>query len=205
MLSAIKNFGVTFLISLAIFGVIAYFATGFVTGTVTDILENEHDKLSEIIHNNDPVADETEDVTDDPDVIPEKEILGESFNFLIVTTDYRPDVYENYLPATSDIKLGRPNRNDSTDYLGYLSSDYRETNVTSIIAVRIDKEREQVIYSYVTPKIRVFTSAGYKTLSEVYGIYGVDKLAEHINGLTGLKFNYTFLFVYPLRGMHWFG
>ena len=27
----------------------------------------------------------------------------------------------------------------------------------------------------------------------MYDIYGVDKLAEHINGLTGLKFNYTFL------------
>ena len=193
MLSAFKNFGVTFLISLAIFGVIAYFATGFVTGTVTDILQNEHDKLSEIIQNNDPVADDTEDISDNPDVTPEKEILGESFNFLIVTTDYRPDAFADYLPAQEDIKLGRLNQTKPTDYFGYLSSEYRVTNVTSIVAVRIDKEREQVIYSYVTPKIRVFTSAGYKTLSEVYGLYGIEKLAEHINGLTGLKYEYTFL------------
>jgi len=193
MLSAIKNFGVTFLISLAIFGVIAYFATGFVTGTVTDILENEQDKLSEIIQNNDPIADETEDPSDDPDVVPEKEILGESFNFLIVTTDFRPDAFADYLPTEGDIKLGDPNYVYPTDYLGYLSSEYRKSNVTSIIVVRIDKEREQVIFSYVTPKIRVFTSAGYKTLSEVYGLYGIERLAEHINGLTGLKYDYTFL------------
>ena len=144
MLSAFKNFGVTFLISLAIFGVIAYFATGFVTGTVTDILQNEHDKLSEIIQNNDPVSDETEDISDNPDVTPEKEILGESFNFLIVTTDYRPDAFADYLPAQEDIKLGRLNQTKPTDYFGYLSSEYRVTNVTSIVAVRIDKERQML-------------------------------------------------------------
>lgn len=193
MLSAFKNFGVTFLISIAIFGVIAYFATGFVTGTVTDILENEHDKLSEIIQTDDPVTDETDKDEDDPNIDEEPEIYGESFNFLIVTTDYRPDKYSDYLPAREDIKLGDPNYTYSTDYLGYLSADYRETNVTSIVAVRIDKEREQVIYSYITPMIRVFTSAGYKTLSEVYGLYGIERLAEHINGLTGLKYDYTFL------------
>ena len=39
MLSAMKNFGVTFVVSLLIFSVIAIFATRFVTGTMTDILD----------------------------------------------------------------------------------------------------------------------------------------------------------------------
>ncbi len=193
MLSAFKNFGVTFLISIAIFGVIAYFATGFVTGTVTDILENEQDKLSEIIGNGEQTPDDTDETSDDPVDDPEIEIYGDSFNFLIVTTDYRPDVYANYMPTADSIDLGNPNYVYSSDFLGYLSREYRDLNVTSIVIVRIDKEREQVVYSYVTPKCRVFTSAGYRTLSEVYELYGIDKLTAHINALTGLEYKYTFL------------
>jgi len=193
MLSAFKNFGVTFLISIAIFGVIAYFATGFVTGTVTDILENEQDALSEIIQTDEKNPDETDESSENPIDDPEIEIYGESFNFLIVTTDYRPDAYENYLPDIDNIDLGNPNHTYASDLMGYLSTEYRDANVTSIVIVRIDKEREQVVYSYVTPKCRVFTSSGYRTLSEVYDLYGIDKLKAHINGLTGLEYKYTFL------------
>ena len=49
MLSALKNFGVTFLISALLFGVIAYFATLFVSNTVNSILDDEKNELDEII------------------------------------------------------------------------------------------------------------------------------------------------------------
>lgn len=193
MLSAFKNFGVTFLISIVIFGVIAYFATGFVTGTVTDILGSEHEKLGEIIHtpgNPDVETSET-DVT--PGDIPKKEIYGDSFNFLVVTTDYRPDVFDTYIPADEDRLDININASHPSELFGVLSADYREPNVTSIVIVRIDKEKEQVIYSYVTPRMRVFTSSGYRTLSEVYNLYGKDKLVEYVSAMTGLGYKYTFL------------
>lgn len=193
ILSALKNFGVTFLLAIVIFGIIAYFATGFVTGTMTDILSTEHEKLDEIINNPDKLPDETKDSETDPDDTTKKEIYGDSFNFLIVTTDYRPDAYDTYLPTPEQIEEDHFSVDEPSELFGYLSGQYRKTNLTSIVIVRIDKEKEQVIYSYITPLMRVFTSSGYRTLSEVYDLYGTDKLAEYVNSMTGLAFKYTFM------------
>ena len=85
MLSAFKNFGVTFLIAAIIFGVIAYFAVGFVLNTVDSIMESEQGELESIIQN--PETGEGDGESDgelvDP---PEDEIVGDSFNFLVITT-----------------------------------------------------------------------------------------------------------------------
>ena len=62
MLSALKNFGVTFLISALLFGIIAYFATGLVTNTVGQMLDDEDASLNNIIKNEDvSPPDETTD------------------------------------------------------------------------------------------------------------------------------------------------
>ncbi|MGN1408661.1 MAG: hypothetical protein ACI4XJ_00640, partial [Eubacteriales bacterium] len=97
MLSAFKNFGVTFLISALLFGIAAYFATGLVTNTVGEMLEDENVELNEIIQNEDASqAGETENTQQtNPNV---KVPAGESFNFLIAVTDARPDYYTDYQP-----------------------------------------------------------------------------------------------------------
>ena len=145
MLSALKNFGVTFLIAAILFGIIAYFATGFVTGTVKNILEEEQTELDEIIHNeaeadNNPVTPD-EGVTEEEEKIPE----GESFNFIIYSTDYRPDLYDNYSPALSVMYNTDWYSVPADETAGLLSGDYRTANLSSIMIVRIDKERRQVI------------------------------------------------------------
>ena len=58
MLSALKNFGVTFLISALLFGVIAYFATLFVSSTVNSILDDESNELNDIMSQLDEPAEE---------------------------------------------------------------------------------------------------------------------------------------------------
>ena len=95
MLSALKNFGVTFLISALLFGVIAYFATLFVSNTVNSILDDESNELNDIISSEGSLPEETDAPADTPSE-PEKDLPeGESFDFLLVTTDYRPDLYDN--------------------------------------------------------------------------------------------------------------
>lgn len=111
----------------------------------------------------------------------------------MVTTDYRPDAYNTYLPTAEKIEKDHFSVDEPSELLGYLSGSYRKANVTSIVIVRIDKEKEQVIYSYITPLMRVFTSSGYRSLSEVYNIYGIDKVTEYVNSMTGLAFKYSFL------------
>lgn len=195
MLSALKNFGVTFLIAAILFGIIAYFATGFVTSTVKDILEEEQTELDEIIQSegevspNTPSTEVAEGEGEEDDKIPE----GESFNFIVFTTDYRPDLYNDYSPALSTMYNTDWYSVPAEETAGLLSGDYRTTNLSTILLVRIDKEKRQVMYSYITPEARVYTPSGYHTLSEVYTLYGKNTVTEHINAMTGLRFRYSLL------------
>ncbi len=192
MLSALKNFGVTFLISAALFGIIAYFATGFVTSTVSGILDKEEEELDNIIQN-DPEGEET---SPDSAVIPgsEEEIPeGESFNFLVITTDYRPDLYNDYKPTLETMRNHNWYSTPPEDTMGSLSTDYRDNRASSIVLVRVDKERRQFIYTYFAPETQVYTTSGYHTLSDVYELYGKEAVAEHIHAMTGLRVKYTAL------------
>lgn len=198
MLSAFKNFGVTFLIAALLFGVIAYFATMFVTNTVNSIMTDEENKLNEIIENNEnqtPVSNETDPVnnptgTNQPN---EKVPMGESFNFLVLTTDYRPDLYNDYNPALDTMYSVDWYSVSADKTAGCLSDDYRKTGITSITLVRIDKESRQFTYTYFSPLTRVYTPTGNHTLSEVYTYYGINTLSDHINALTGIKTDYRIL------------
>lgn len=195
MLSAFKNFGVTFLIAVLLFGVLAYFATGFVTSTMSSIMTEEEDELSEIMQNTDnqtPVDAETEsEGTLNPtnEKIPE----GESFNFLIITTDYRPDLHEDYKPTLDHMYQTDWYSVSASDTRGCLSGEYREIRASSIVLVRADKESRQYTYTYFSPETQVYTPTGYHTLAEVYGFYGTQTVADHINAMTGVKIKYTFL------------
>ncbi len=192
MLSAFKNFGVTFLIAAVIFGVVAYFAVGFVIDAANNIMENEIGELESIIQT--PDDDAGDDETGVETVVPgEEEIVGESFNFLVITTDYRPDIYSDYKPTQNSIDINNWDDADSKDTAGFLTKEYRAKSASSIILVRVDKENKQYIYSYISPMIRVYTSSGERTLAEVYEYYGKQTLTDYVNALTGIKPKYTFL------------
>lgn len=193
MLSAIKNFGVTFLISALIFGCIAYFATGFVTSTMNSIMSDEEDELNDIMQNedtltlvgdNDPQVGQTSNDTS---------IAGDSFNFLVITTDYRPDLYDNYTPTLEHMYETDWYSVSAADTRGCLSGDYRTARASAIVLVRVDKEAGEYTYTYFSPETEVYTTTGYHTLAEVYGFYGKQTLAEHIHVMTGIKIKYTLL------------
>ncbi len=196
MLSALKNFGVTFLIAAILFGVLAYFATGFVTSTMNSIMTAEEDELSEIMQNesNQTLVDAETASTESQPPSAEKIPEGESFNFLIITTDYRPDLYNDYQPTLDKMY----NTTDwysvsASDTRGCLSGDYRPLNVSSIVLVGINKESSQYTYTYFSPATQVYTSTGHHNLNEVYKYYGKQTVAEHIHAMTGLPIRYTLL------------
>ncbi len=196
MLSAFKNFGITFLISAVFFGIIAYFATGFVTSTMTDIIDEEKSSLDEIIQNPDSGETDTDSTSETDTVSPDPELQipeGESFNFLVISTDYRPDLYTTYEPSYATMSATDWNHVSAYDAMGCLSSDYRTANVTSIVLVCADKEDRQFVYTYFTPLTRVYTTTGYHTLSEVYSLYGKQTVADYVHSLTGVEIKYTFL------------
>ncbi|MGN1410599.1 MAG: hypothetical protein ACI4XJ_10565, partial [Eubacteriales bacterium] len=77
--------------------------------------------------------------------------------------------------------------------IGCLSSDYRKVNLALIVLVRIDKEKREFNYTYFSPKTRVYTSTGYRTFSEVYNLYGIDRIEEYVYSMTGLDIKYNFV------------
>jgi len=191
MLSALKNFAVTFVISILIFGIIAYFATIFVTDTMTSILDNEKEELDHIIQNpdgNETGDDPVKDPVTDPDLP-----AGESFELLLVTTDYRPDLYDNYHPDIEKMYQTNWEVQDPTTTLGCLSGDYRDVNITSLVLVCIDKETKSVVYTYISPNSRVYTPVGYSTLNDVYHYYGSSSVISHVYAMTGIDPEYTFV------------
>lgn len=190
MLSAFKNFGVTFIIALVIFGISAYFATTFVTNTMSSIMSSEKEQLDDIFDHNDEEGmqpgDQPGNVID-----PGRQIEGESFSFLVVISDYRPDLYGDYMTTDAQTLNEKAwSLTDQYEAVGYLSANYRAISASSIILIRADKEDEQYTYTYFSPESRVYTPTGYHTLGDVYNYYGIDRLAEHINALTGIKPKY---------------
>lgn len=191
MLSALKNFGVTFLISALLFGVIAYFATLFVSSTVNSILDDESNELNDIISSEGLPPEEDEEQETTPGVLPEELPEGESFNFLLVVTDYRPDLYDNYRPSAETVSAIAQGLENAVPTIGLLSADFREISATAIVLVRADRDKQQFVYTYFTPGMQVYTPGGFRTLSEVYRLYGIANLAESVNAMTGLKIHYT--------------
>ncbi len=196
MLSALKNFGVTFLIAAMLFGILAYFATGFVASTMNSIMTAEEDELSEIMQNesNQTLVDAETGSPESQSPSAEKVPEGESFNFLIITTDYRPDLYNDYQPTLDKMY----NTTDwysvsASDTRGCLSGDYRSIHLSSVVLVSVDKEDSQYTYTYFSPETQVYTSTGHHNLSEVYNYYGKQTIAEHIHAMTGLPIRYTLI------------
>jgi len=201
MLSAFKNFAITLIIASVVFGVTAYFATQFVTATVSDIMGAEMSDLDEIISGS--VNDQRQETDTDTETGTETEtdsantavteILGESFSFLVVCSGYRPELFTDYVPTVDVLKDKVASFTTAADSYGILSKNYREIEATTIVLVRADKEKQEFTYTYITPETRVHTTTGYHTLGEVYALYGYEYIGAFVRSLTGIAVDYTFL------------
>ncbi len=189
MLSAFKNFFVTLLIAFVIFGVAAYFASMFVTDTMNDILSSEKEQLDHIIENENEGA--SVPLTPPEENDPFADIEGESFSLLITVTDYRPDLYSDYLPVNAEVLNERVASEDPYEGVGILSADYREAGACAMVLAVADKEQGKFTYTYLSTLTRVYTPTGYHTLGKVYNYYGGDSLAGYVHALTGIEADYT--------------
>ena len=150
MLSAAKNFAITFAASALIFGIIAYFVAGAVengitaagndTGLTTESGTGDNADVNFVYvtdENGEAVTDEngfpvTEIKTDEPPA--DDDIKGNSFNMLLIGTDYQPAVLDDY-------DLTAYNENVS----GFKVKE-RTINADTIILVRVDKEMKSFIF-----------------------------------------------------------
>jgi len=194
MLSAFKNFLLTFVIASVIFGVIAYFATTFLKDTMNDILDHSPNAgLDDILHQNPSAPPPADTETSAPPVVnpPTVTLDGESFNLLFVISDYQPEVYSDYAPNNAYLESVISGYDPGTDQF---LKEYRSVTASTMILLRGDKELGEFVVTPVSSILQVETPADTKLLGETYGYYGetedpsgVSFISGKLGYLTGLS------------------
>lgn len=231
MLSAVKNFALTLLISLLIFSILAYVVVGMVLTNLSGITGNT--ETEETAAPDSPVITDSEggiiDIT--------LSDSGRSFNMLIALTDYDPSVY-TYDPAVVEFLYGTENPDIITpapvpedlseprkvpvtpdsdpedgDYLttekgdplipgGLYENDYKSIRTTQLILLRFDLERSEVTFSAFPNDTAVVMGEKYIELGDIYSEYGKEILCDEIHSITGcLVDNYAILDPQELAGL----
>ncbi len=180
MLSAFRNFALTFLIAALIFGSIAYFVVGFVLDTVQATIDPDEEPIDtkpldiEYVGTKD-TSEETTNTTPPPE---EDEIKGKTFNILLVGTDYQPEIFKDYDYEETWTGTGFPDKRD------------RKWGADMIILLRVDKENRKFVFCAIPRNTRVQVDGIYTQLGDVYSAKGIDFLVGKVTGLTGLQINY---------------
>ncbi len=183
MLSGLKHFGLTFAVSLIIFGLVSIPVFNYVSGAVVSLFSYEEDELNNIIKNqtgSDTINGDAGTVAD-PQYA---DITGNSFTMLLVATDYRPDVYNDYYPTQATIEDFIDANSDGE--WGIMGGTYRRPSASGIILIRADKERGEYTTTPIPAITKINTSAGSFMLGEAYYLFGEEFFVSKIEAMTGI-------------------
>ncbi len=192
MLSALKNFFITFLIAALVFGSAAYFATRFLTNTITSIFDKESSELEGILSPGED--DKPSDPSDTTPASPSTDgntgevIQGESFNMLFIVTDYQPDLFGDYYPDKETLEQMEESAGENE--IGLLGAQYRRPRAVATVLLRADKERKEFTYTVFSAATRVTTSVGDYSLGDIYNLYGYDYIIDVVAARTGVPIDY---------------
>ena len=211
MLSAVKNFFLTFILALAVFGLIATAAVRLVVDNINGTLERDGDETGQTDTGSSETGNKGSSQTSDE----------RSLNLLLIGTDYRPDLFSDYDPAKLELLYGIKNENPTQQpapgdvvpyYIGAVSSDtyhstdelvevdgqfvipngfysvgYRQIEADAIVLLRIDLSRRQITLTPLPGDAYVEAAGSYMKLSEVYGTYGPRVLCDAVHIITGVN------------------
>ena len=171
---SLRNFLITFFVSILFFGVAAYFISTFVTATLTNSIDGNPAVSLEIITQ--PIESSVDSEQDDIFA----NIKGESFNFVIIGTDYQPDLFNDYEIEDTYVETFPEMRN-------------REYSADAIAIVRFDKEGRKVLISSVPSNMRLKVDGSFTTLGDIYRENGLEFLLDKLTGLTGFEIDKYFV------------
>lgn len=174
----LRNFGITFAVSLVILGIVAIIAAQYVSGAVTAIFDGQDLDLEQIL----TPAETTSNAANGSDDKFSKELEGESFTWLVVVYDKRTDIYDDYYPTKAQIEKSEEN--------GILGKDYRLVEAKAIAVVHANVDSREYVIMNIPSITKVETGTGDYTLGEVYGIYGIEFLCEKVSSMIGLDVDY---------------
>lgn len=182
-MQSLRGFFITLLIALLVFGVCAYFISGFVTDSLTGLLSGDT---------------EEEVTTADTDVsgetlapVVEDDVAGESFNVLLVGTDYRPSILGDYHP---NVASQYPKFNNSAKLIGTGGAlpeyPYRTVHADAVVLVCVNKEKQAFTYLQIPSSMQLTIGGVTTTVAELYYDKGLDYFVNKMSGITGVQIDY---------------
>jgi len=186
MLASLRNFVITFIISLLIFGPIAYY--------LSDLLIDCVGPGFGIISVEDQEGKDTPDIiTTPPTVTPDGPIStnGTSFNMLVIGTDYQPSILKDYSDS-SFMDYPMFENTHALDPNGSMSdfTAHRSINADTIVLIRADKANGRFVFSYIPPEMIVLCGGVEMTLNETYTTMGIEYLTSKITSVTGFTIDF---------------
>ncbi len=172
-MSAVRNFLITFLLSLLIFGMLAYMLVRFTTSAF---------ELGKIGTDEETTPEQTEapETQDAGSVTPDDwiDIKGDSFTALLIGIDYQPDVYNDYTVSSSTL-----------DQNGF-PKEARRIEADTVILIRVNKETGECIFCAVPAITRITVDGLVCQLQDLYSLKGVNALCDKVMAMTGIPIDY---------------
>lgn len=130
-----------------------------------------------------------------PPVAPshESELSGESFNLLLIMTDYAPEKFSDYDPDAVKNIFGKDvSSSGNADAL----NGYRKIYAEDMVLLRFDKERRQITYTRI-PGNTLVSVGGVKTcLENIPADHGTEYLVDKVHALFGVEID-TYILLTP--------
>ena len=188
MLPSLRNFAITFFVSLVIFGALAYCFAAFAVKSLASGFEDE------VPEDGEPVSEETQEFNPfdgDPVGSEASTIQGDSFNFLLVGLDYQPSVFTDYSGTMRDVlytALAGKQASGMGKTLTY--EQKRKISADGILIGRVDKENRRLVLTTLSGNTRVLIDGVYTDLGSVLINKGITFFCDKITALTGFPIDY---------------
>ena len=190
MLSALKNFGITFGVGLIIFGLLAFGITKFAVNSFANGFTSDQSQDDTASNAADDGSNETKmDLSG---------IEGQTFTALLVGVDYFPDQLDNYgasfadcYSKSSETTLYTPETVPS-ELCTYIKQ--REISADTIVLFHVNREQQTFVIYSIPYHTRVLVDGNYTKLGSLIYSKGMDFFTAKVEALTGMHVDYHMVF-----------
>jgi len=202
MLSALRNFALTFAISAVIFGLIAFFISDPIMNAAGSLgssdKDDEESSLEIETEPGTPGVTPNNPVNDRPDT---NDLSGSSFNILFIGSDYTETLKNQFDGKSYAEALEHPEYGEGLHLPDYATDTYRKLftrkrQVDSLILLRVDKETGRYVFCSIPTNIRFIRNGEFIELRELLGSISDSEpektYINYVSAYTGVDIDYYF-------------
>ncbi len=187
MLPTLRNFAITFLISLIVFGALAFAFTDFAMSSFGDGFASSPKQTTAVTEETVGVFNPFDDTEDKGN----STIMGDSFNFMLVGLDYQAAVFEDYDENMSTyLNKALSGVQDPSLAKEFSYRQKRAVSADAIFVGRVDKEDKRLVVTALSGNTRVFVDGVNTTLGSVLFDKGLDFFKGKVTAITGFSIDY---------------